>query len=178
MTSVAQHTSSVVLLLFCFIVLLVSLFTSNRMQTGQSARLPATRMYLSEQILPDNALYLPLMVRDRVRLVTTAKEEQVFLKLEYAEARYQSAVALVDKGQEQLAITTMTKSQKYLLQAVYQVRADKEAYSLEERVRVKATLGASVYRLEVLQDAIASDDSALEALQTESAIVFQQFDIF
>lgn len=147
------------------------------MQTGQHARLPATRMYMSEQILPDNALYLPLMARDRARLVLTPKEEQVFLKLEYAEERYQSAVALANNGQEQLAITTMTKSQKYLLQAVYQVRADKDAYTPDERIKVKTALETSLYRLELLQNTIAVDDSALEALQSESAVVLEQFDI-
>jgi len=177
MSSTVQRLSSLALFLFCSFILLVSLFTSNRVEVGQLGRLPSTRIYVSDVILPDNALYLPVMARDRVRLFFTPDREQVFLKLEYAHTRYKAAQALAIKGQGPLAITTMTKSQKYLLQAVYQVRADKEAYTPEERLQVKTALTLSIFRIEQLRSTIETDDSVLGALQAESAVVLEQFDI-
>lgn len=57
------------------------------------------------------------MVRDRVGLWSASPEEIVPLKVTYAEERRERAMALLEKGQRSLAVSTFSKSQKYLLQA-------------------------------------------------------------
>lgn len=139
-------------------------------------RLPTTRIYLSNQILPDNLLYLPLMLRDRLVLNFTPYHQQVFTKLEYSEERSRSAHQLLENGQEALAVTTMSKSQKYLLQAVYQMRSSSDQYTLEEKRQIRAALDHSLYRLESFYSRLTMEAPALDALQAESQVLLEQID--
>ena len=70
-------------------------------------------------ILPDHPLYWLKMVRDRVGLITvtgkTAKAEKLLL---YADKRLGAAWALIDGNKLPLGVSTLTKAEKYLEQAV------------------------------------------------------------
>src|SRR3989304_3402352 len=70
-------------------------------------------------ILPDHPLYWLKMVRDRVQLVVTTnnlgKAERL---LQYADKRLGAAWALIDGNKKPLGMTTLTKAEKYLGQAV------------------------------------------------------------
>src|SRR3989304_7858985 len=69
--------------------------------------------------LPDHPLYWVKMVRDRVDLwltfSTTAKSQRF---LNYADKRLAAGWALVEKGEIDLGVSTLTKGEKYLDQAL------------------------------------------------------------
>lgn len=75
------------------------------------------QFYVSDTILPDHIAYPVLMAIDRARLEAATQTEQVYLKTAYANRRLSLAQQLFDKGDEQLAVSTLTKAQKYLLSA-------------------------------------------------------------
>lgn len=70
-------------------------------------------------ILPDHPLYWLKMVRDRIGLVITSGETAKAGKLLlYADKRLGAAWALIDGGKQSLGVSTLTKAEKYLEQAV------------------------------------------------------------
>jgi hypothetical protein len=70
-------------------------------------------------ILPDHPLYGLKMIRDRILLVSTNnKEQKIRLLILYADKRVASAMDLAQKNQFQLAQSTVTKSEKYLEEAL------------------------------------------------------------
>jgi len=78
-------------------------------------------------ILPDHFLYPLKMIRDRIWLFLTwdaLKKAEVLLL--FADKRLGAGKALVEGGQEQLGITTLTKAEKYLERAILQAEAAKE----------------------------------------------------
>lgn len=94
-------------------------------------------------ILPDHPLYWLKMARDRVLLWLTrepsARLERLLL---YADKRVGAAEALIEGGKANLGITTASKAEKYLEQAIDQlteVKDEAKVYQLRERL-AKATL--------------------------------------
>ncbi|MFZ5366060.1 MAG: DUF5667 domain-containing protein [Patescibacteria group bacterium] len=95
-------------------------------------------------ILPDHLLYPIKMIRDRVLLFLTfdpvKKAERLLL---YADKRIGAAKALIEGGKVELGISTMTKGEKYLEQAIAQAekaqKAGKDTSALYEKL-AKATL--------------------------------------
>lgn len=79
------------------------------------------QFYVSSDILPDHVAYPVLMGIDRVRLESATPIEQVYMKTAYANRRLESAKALLEKGETELAVTTLSKAEKYLLSAGSQV---------------------------------------------------------
>jgi len=70
-------------------------------------------------ILPDHPLYWLKMVRDRAGLlVTTGKTAKAEKLLLYADKRLGAAWALIDGNKVPLGVSTLTKGEKYLEQAV------------------------------------------------------------
>lgn len=86
------------------------------------------RLYLGK-VLPDHTLYPVLMALDRLQLETSSPTERIYLQLDYANRRLyytQELLASNDTEKQAIALTTLTKAEKYLIQAV------KELESLEE----------------------------------------------
>lgn len=74
-------------------------------------------------ILPDHPLYWLKMVRDRIMLWTTRDPLQQFQRLlHYSDKRIGAAKALIEGGQPELGVSTATKAEKYLEQAVSQYK--------------------------------------------------------
>jgi hypothetical protein len=70
-------------------------------------------------ILPDNPLYKLKAARDKVSLMFTFNEEKKARKeLLFADKRINAAVFLTEGGKANLGVTTATKAEKYLEQAV------------------------------------------------------------
>ncbi len=70
-------------------------------------------------LLPDHPLYWLKMVRDRVQLwLTTDNLQKAERLLLYADKRLGAGWALVEGNKPELGITTITKAEKYLEQAV------------------------------------------------------------
>jgi hypothetical protein len=82
------------------------------------------QLYFSDQILPDHVLYPALMAADKVKLETSSDLEKVYLKTTYANLRLEATQELLDKGNQDLALTTLTKAEKYLLEAASDALCD------------------------------------------------------
>jgi hypothetical protein len=73
-------------------------------------------------LLPDHPLYFLKMIRDRLQLwITRDTIKRSELMLHYADKRIAAALALAEKGKSGLAVSTATKAEKYLEQAVGEV---------------------------------------------------------
>lgn len=73
-------------------------------------------------ILPDHPMYWLKMVRDRVQLLLTTNEvKKAEKQLLYADKRLGAGWALVEGNKIQLGVTTLTKAEKYLEQALMSV---------------------------------------------------------
>lgn len=95
-------------------------------------------------ILPDHFLYPLKMIRDRILLYLTfdsvKRAERLLL---FADKRLGAAKALIEGGKVDLGVSTMTKAEKYLEQAINQAekatKAGKDTTVLYEQL-AKATL--------------------------------------
>lgn len=70
-------------------------------------------------ILPDHPLYWVKMFRDRTLLwLTQNRTDKIEKMINFADKRIGAAQALIEGGKVQLGVTTATKAEKYLEQAV------------------------------------------------------------
>lgn len=77
-------------------------------------------------ILPDHPLYPLKMVRDKVWLFLTRDQiKRAELLLLFADKRLGAAKALIEGGKQELGLTTLTKAEKYLEQAITQAEGAK-----------------------------------------------------
>jgi len=115
-----KFVSSTLALLFGFLVFGVSLIMTSQvnLNLGNSSKVSERKFYVGEKILPDHVFYPLLMVADKIILKISFGDRKVYVKIRLAEDRLYSAKMLIEKGQEDLALSTLTKSQKYLITAV------------------------------------------------------------
>lgn len=102
---------------FGFSVLVVSLIVTSQVISSGGQPMGAKKFYFASDIKPDHILYPVFMAFDRLKLETATPEEQVLLELVYAERRFAHAEELMKQGDIELAASTFSKSQKYLLSA-------------------------------------------------------------
>lgn len=106
-------------------ILTMSLLSSAAAYTNPTkVRWNEKQIYLSDEILPDHVLYPVLMAADRVKLESASDLEKIYLKTAYANLRLEATQGLLEKEDQDLALTTLTKSQKYLLEAASDALAD------------------------------------------------------
>jgi len=72
-------------------------------------------------ILPDHPLYVLGMVSDRIDLWLAGPEERFLLKLHNADVRLSTAQILVSRKRLGLAVTTITKAEKYIISAAEEI---------------------------------------------------------
>jgi len=97
-------------------------------------------------LLPDHPLYWLKMVRDRVQLwLITDSLQRAEKLLLYADKRLGAGWALVEGNKPDLGITTITKAEKYLEQAVNLAQKLGEA---EKEVKFKTKLAKAVLKHE------------------------------
>ena len=121
-------------------------------------------------ILPDHPLYWLKMVRDRVGLLITvgnqAKAEKLLL---YADKRLGAAWALVDGNKVPLGVSTLTKAEKYLEQAV--IRGGDDSF--------KTRLGKAILKhrevLLLVRPKVGSEPGNIEAMLMRLDQFKQQF---
>jgi hypothetical protein len=108
-------------LAFGISVVWISLLFSVPAHSQEINRASLKQFYWDSEILPDHILYPVLMVADRVQLSLAEPEDKVYLQVLFAYQRLESSRQLLEKGEEALALSTLTKSQKYLLGAAHGV---------------------------------------------------------
>jgi hypothetical protein len=119
-------------------------------------------------ILPDSALYPIKMIRDRLVLtLTTDSLKKAEVMLLFADKRLGAAKALIEGGKTELGVTTATKGEKYLVQAVNQAiqakKEGKETSSLKEKLS-NACLKHQEIILELLLKTTDNNRQALEEI--------------
>lgn len=105
-----------VLTAICMISLsLVSV--SQAASHGSSSELVSSSrtFYLDDTILPDHVLYPLLMAQDRAELALSPNHRKSQLLRKHAWDRLRVSRELVEKQRPQLALTTLSKAQKYML---------------------------------------------------------------
>ena len=115
------------------LILAISLLVSSQEVVAQTGE--ESSIYFSGNILPDHSLYPLLMVIDRVHLLKADDDELLELYVSYSFDRLYAAQSLLEKGKTNLAVSTITKSQKYLILATVYLEEhgsppDKKAYVL------------------------------------------------
>lgn len=100
-------------------ILAVSLISSTPSvySAGDQPKTNDKEFYLNGDILPDHVLYPAVMAADKFKLETAHPDQKLTLYVTFANLRLDSAEKLLHKEAQPLAISTLTKSQKYLLQA-------------------------------------------------------------
>lgn len=104
---------SAVGLMVGLLVVAVSLMSANRVVSYSGTRASCRKFYLSQEILPDHLFYPVIAGFDRLILLLASSEEKIYLKTDYGRIRYKYAQGLVEKNKNDLALTTLSKSQKY-----------------------------------------------------------------
>lgn len=105
-----------------FLILFSSFNSVSRSTLAKENSFKARRFYVQKEILPDHSLYPLLMLVDRFRLAMADQERRVYLLTAYANRRLFYAVKLLDKAENNLSLTTFTKAEKYLNQALVEVK--------------------------------------------------------
>lgn len=152
------------------LVLMVSLIATNRSVVGQVVPLSSVQFYMRGPILPDHPAYPLLMVRDRVALMSATQESRILLKVKYADERRARALLLLRKGKPDLAVSTFTKSQKYLLEAArLSILLQTPSQTREQFSQI---LDQSLFYLETVSAAARDEQRAvLEQLAADTRVV-------
>lgn len=124
-TPVRRFFITTLSLLAAGFVLFFSLWRLNLSLVGNSDRAVTESMPASERLkelvtppfLPDHPLYLLGMLSDRVDLLLSSPEERFALKLKLADTRLATSQILITKKRPSLALTTLTKAEKYIISA-------------------------------------------------------------
>jgi hypothetical protein len=159
--------SSFGLVLGCAI-LGISLSAGNTMvqSAGTPYETSKKQFYVDDAVLPDHVAYPVLMAIDRAKLEMDSPEERVYTQVAYAQRRFEYAQALIDKNNKGLALSTITKAEKYLINAAH------EALALEHgdnqlRFVSKSLLYYHDYLESVKQSFPDSDRTVIDHLQQE-----------
>lgn len=118
---------------------------------GQETVTPVEYYLPYPGVLPDSPLYKLKAVRDWVWLrLTIGEEEKSKKELLFADKRINAAVFLVEGGKEALGVSTATKAEKYLSEAIGRVeKLVKEGK--DEKSLVNTLIVASAKHLELLE---------------------------
>ena len=152
-------------------IVLKSLITAAQVQ-AKGLEASQKEMYFEAEMLPDHVLYPAFMTKDRVQLEFAQPKERIQLRLQYAERRMVSAQALVQKGKYDVALSTATKAQKYLLTAAYEAQqVDADAQTMKT---ILNKLQRHTEELEEIQSHYSGDGYAvLQTLIDESRAYLQ-----
>ena len=131
------------------------------------------------QRLPSHPLYWWDMIKDRVVLwMTWNSSDRLRLLRSYSDRRLWAGIQLIQQDQTQLGVSTVTKAEKYLLQATRQSDSNRQLTknSSQEFAHVAK---ASVYHQLVLLAVIEMIDDERQQLILKDilAMIRQEFDV-
>lgn len=164
---------SIVALIFGLMMFSTSLIMASQDNMALQKRSSEKKLYVG-RILPDHIFYPILMVMDRAVLSLSFGESSIHNKLTLSRDRLKSAQLLLDKHEEELALSTITKAQKYVLSAAHEVIENKNT-SAEARDAVKKALSVTKDNLPKLKEKfLEQDTSAIDKLVAETEILLSQ----
>jgi flagellin-specific chaperone FliS len=149
--------------------------TSSVMSAHSSTGIMGRTFYVADKILPDHITYPVLMIIDRARLETATPLEKIYLMTEYANRRLVYASELYNKAQYDLAVTTLTKAQKYLLYAgglvLNEHNTDKHRFHVAKTIEYHLKYIDQTFHNEDLSD---EHRAAIDKLNEELKVVHGQ----
>ncbi len=105
-------------LLVGFAIVFASLYSANDHSYSLGDTASRRHFYISAEILPDHLLYPVVMMIDKTALASAkTPAERIRIQVNYAHRRLNSARTLSAHNKPGMALSTLTKSQKYLNQA-------------------------------------------------------------
>lgn len=120
-----QSIFALVALVVACMIFAVSLLIASQKSAVTVERISEKKLYIGK-VLPDHIFYPALMVVDRMLLFFSSQEGGVYTRIRFAEDRLESGRLLLLKQEEALAMSTFTKSQKYLIIAASKVLTSQE----------------------------------------------------
>ncbi len=112
---------SSVALLFGVIILSISLISASQAASYEGLLATQKKFYFNDSLLPDHILYPFVAVADNLLMMVSSDQQKLELQLAYGQIRMDYAHGLFNKGEEEMALVALTKSQKYLNQAGMQL---------------------------------------------------------
>ncbi len=156
------------------LILAISFSTANNALGSTEADDSAQKQfYMGQTILPDHLAYPVLMGMDRIRLETETPQEQVYTQVEYAERRFEYTLGLIDKGNTTLALSTLTKSQKYLFHAAQEAMETSAPDSTKEYI-VKALQYYKDQLPKIKAEFPSTDWNAIDQMLEQNQIITAQ----
>ena len=149
--------------------------TSNAMRVHSADGILTRSFYMDDQVLPDHITYPFLMAIDRLRLESASPTEKVYLQTEYANRRLAYATELFNRDESDLAVTTLTKAQKYLLHAGQHVLYEQNNARLN--THLSKTIEYHVRHIEKIldsQDLSDSQRAVIDKLTEELLVIHGQ----
>jgi hypothetical protein len=140
----------------------------NDVLADESVRINYNLAYPGK-ILPDHPLWTVKALRDRVWLwITTNPTRKAELKLLFADKRLGMSKILFEKGQSGIAFSILTKSEKYLEEAMVQDKLNRETGLADTDFLQTLSLSALKHR-EVIEQIylIAPEDALPKIIQME-----------
>lgn len=159
---------------FGLLIVLVSLMSIEAVSAGEN-NTSSKKLYMG-QVLPDHIAYPLLMAMDRFYLETSDDKERIYKQIEYANRRLfytQELLAQKDTEKLPLALSTLTKAEKYL------IKASLESMEIEPDEGIQTAIFRSLQyhysQLEELTDEFTdSQRSILDQLKTEEKSLIEQ----
>lgn len=121
------------------------------------------------RVLPDHILWPVKALRDKVwLLITTSQTRKAELKLLFADKRLGSAKILFQREKPEIGFSTLTKSEKYLEEAVIKERENREK-GLDTSEFLQRLANASLKHYEVMEEikAIAPEDAGPKIVEVQ-----------
>jgi len=166
---------SITALLFGVVVVGTSLSSASQVHSQEETKVSSKTLYFDEEILPDHLLYPFLAASDKARLELATPEDRIYLQLVYGQRRFEYAQSLLKKDNHALAVTTLTKSQKYFNLAAQSSLDNKFSLQLKKYV-----LNSLNYHLKAVQESLDNFDpnekTVIEKLMNESKALKDQLE--
>jgi hypothetical protein len=89
--------------------------TSGEAYSENDHSASSKKLYLNQKLLPDHLFYPVVAATDRTRLELATPIDRIYLQVQYGQRRFLYTKELLEKGHRSLALSTLTKSQKYFI---------------------------------------------------------------
>lgn len=158
------------------LIVVISITAANPVLSAELTE-SSKEFYFGQTILPDHVMYPVLMAADRAKLESVHGEDEVYTRVVYSVRRLEAGEELLKKGKKDLAYTTITKSQKYLLHAGHTVMDDKHSKELAEYVE-KALIAHNKKVNQIRPDFTPEYYTQVNQLTVENEALIAQLELY
>lgn len=167
-------------LLAASLVIFISLWRLNLSLLGdttdgvQASAGERIRQLVTLPILPDHPLYIIGMISDRVDLWLATPEERFALKLEYADTRLTTSQHLLQRKRRGMALTTLTKAEKYIISAAEEIPILPKELQESARASLLSTIQIHDSMIRAIKPAFSDPQQATIDRLLEQILILQE----